>query len=132
MPQSSFAKEAAQKGLNAQIQVADLSFGHWVSSPEDDEDTASSQSDDAKGNSQLAEESLMCDEEIGECTQRPAKRQRKSFDEVVSNTSPAEPFKHSPWPMDDRMQVADVWFQLCMPHHVVSNNARPLQLCMHA
>lgn len=128
------AKGVTQKRAIAPIQAPDLSFGHWVPSLDDDDDTASSSSVDSKAAiwpAQLAEESLMCDEEIGECTQPPTKRQRTSSDGFICNISPPEPSRH-PWLLNAVPQVADVWFQLCMPHHAPPDTVRPLQLCMHA
>lgn len=157
---------------DAPIQAADLSFGHWVASTEDDEDTASSNSASSKAArcvSPTAEESLMvrtwlnldvlhsstrsyklgavkfvaaralksqpvlgvstsfdfldlrgacnslqCDEEIGECTQPPSKRQRKSC-EFNSNNSTTEPStglgKDLSWLLNNSMQVCTTHFQ---------------------
>ncbi|BDA43243.1 hypothetical protein COCOBI_04-2550 [Coccomyxa sp. Obi] len=131
--QSIPAKGVTHKRPISPIQAPDLSFGDWVPSMDDDDDTASSSSADSKAaqQPQLAEESLMCDEEIGECTQPPAKRQRKSSIGFTCNVSPPGPSRHS-WLLDATPQVADVWFQLCMANHAPPNTDRPLQLCMQA
>lgn len=53
---------------------------------------------------------LQCDEEIGECTQQPPKRQRKSRDGVTSNLFTADPSKAAEqgqlsWLQNNLMQV---------------------------
>ncbi|CAL8468765.1 g8306 [Coccomyxa elongata] len=101
--QSVLTKGVTQKRPIAPILAPDLSFGHWVPSMDDDDDTASSSSADSKA-AQLAEESLMCDEEIGECTQPPAKRQRSSSDGIACNISPPEPSRFS-WLLDATPQI---------------------------
>ncbi|KAK9915434.1 hypothetical protein WJX75_009160 [Coccomyxa subellipsoidea] len=132
--------EEAQEIFDAPIQAGDLSFGHWVASPEDEDDTASSNSASSKAaqcGSPLAEDLLMCDEEIGECTQRPPKRQRKSRVGVTSNLFTAGPSKAAEqgqlsWLQNNLMQVSDIWFELSLPHHMMPNSVHPMPVRMHA